>query len=169
MFLFERAQAAPTVGLLGLEIKRKWAYLVAQRCQRLGLDQVRAIGGDAREILPNLAPDHVVSRVFMHFPDPWWKKRHARRRLVGDELLEQVARLLKPGGEFFVQTDVEERAEVHTAALAAHPAFTLYGGDGRRASNPFGARSNREKRALEDGLPIYRVAGLRAPLVSVSS
>lgn len=161
MFLIQRATAAPHVQLLGLEIKSKWAYLVDQRCRRLGLDHVQAFGGDVREILPRLQPDGCVARVFMHFPDPWWKKRHARRRLVGAALLDEIGRLLRPDGEFFLQTDVEERADVHAEALTAHPAFRLEGEGGRLADNPYGAVSNREKRAAEDGLPVFRVLARR--------
>jgi tRNA (guanine-N7-)-methyltransferase len=92
----------------------------------------------------------------MHFPDPWWKKRHLKRSLMGATLLDDVARVLVPGGEFFVQTDVEERAMLHLAALDRHPAFELAGRDGYLDENPYGARSNREVRAEADGLPVYR-------------
>ena len=156
MFLIERAHAAPTSRLLGIEIKNKWAYLVEQRCKRMGLAHVRAFSGDARDILLRLQPEAAFARVFMHFPDPWWKKRHEKRRLRGPEMLDAFARVLRPGGELYMQTDVEERAEVFVADLRAHHAFDVpehpYLQD-----NPYGARSNREKRAIEDGLPIYRV------------
>jgi tRNA (guanine-N7-)-methyltransferase len=156
MFLLERAAAAPSARLLGIEIKRKWAYLVEQRVQKLGLAHVRVWGGDAREILPRLVPHGAVTRVFMHFPDPWWKKRHAKRQLRGPEMLDLFAQLLKPGGQLFVQTDVEERAAVFLEDLRAHGAW-LVPADGYVTENPFGARSNREKRAIEDGLPVYRL------------
>jgi len=160
VFLIERTQAAPDARLLGIEIKRKWAYLVEQRLLRLALPNVRVFGGDARDILLRLSPDASFERVFMHFPDPWWKKRHAKRRLRGSEMLDSLARLLRPGGEFFVQTDVEERAEVFVADLRAHHAFDVpehcY-----LQENPYGARSNREKRAIEDGLPVYRILATR--------
>ena len=71
-----------------------------------------------------------------------------------------MARLLTPQGEFFVQTDVEERAQVHIEAVAEHGAFELENGH-LMADNPYGAVSNREKRAEEDGLPIYRVLARR--------
>jgi len=161
MFLIERAQRVPGHLLIGLEVKKKWAYLVEQRCRTLGLHGARPWFGDAREVLPRLQLDQQLSRVFMHFPDPWWKKRHGKRRLVGGELLDDVARLLKPGGEFFVQTDVEERAQVHADAVATHGAFVLESADFRAIDNPYGAVSNREKRAVEDGLPIYRVVARR--------
>lgn len=161
MFFIQRAQAVPGHLLLGFEVKKKLAYRVDQRCQRLGLHGARAMFADIREVLPRVGPAGHVARVFMHFPDPWWKKRHGKRRLVGEPLLDEIARLLRPGGEFFVQTDVEERAEVHQAGVLAHPAFELPGGDGRLDDNPYQAVSNREKRAVEDGLPIYRVLARR--------
>jgi tRNA (guanine-N7-)-methyltransferase len=161
MFLIERAAAAPDAYLLGVEIKSKWAYKVARRCERLGLSRVRPYAGDARAVLASLTPDGVLSRVFLHFPDPWWKKRHAKRRLMGEEVLDLFARLLKPGGQVYIQTDVEERAAAYVEQLGAHPAFALDGDGGYLDANPFGARSNREKRADEDGLPVFRVLGHR--------
>jgi tRNA (guanine-N7-)-methyltransferase len=159
-FLYERAAARPDVKLFGLEIKKKWSYLVAERCRRRGLANVVAWGADAREVLPRV-PAASVARVFMHFPDPWWKKRHQRRRLTGSTLLDEVARLLVPGGEFFVQTDVPDRAELHLAALREHGGFRLGGVGGYLESNPYEGRSNREIRAAEDGLPVYRTLAVR--------
>lgn len=160
MFLLERARSAPEARLLGIEIKRKWAFKVAERAERENLHQVRVFGGDAREILPRLVPERGIARVFVHFPDPWWKKRHAKRRLRGASTMEPIARLLAPGGELFIQTDVEDRAQDFVTDIAAHGGFEL--------SDPpfvpdqgYGARSNREKRAIADGLPIYRVLARR--------
>lgn len=161
MFLVQRAQRVPENLVLGFEVKKKWAYRVDERCKELGLDGARAMFGDIREVLPRIDASAGISRIFMHFPDPWWKKRHGKRRLVGSELLNEVARLLRPGGEFFVQTDVEERAEIHLAAVAEHPSFALAGERGLVAENPYGAVSNREKRAAEDGLPVYRMLAHR--------
>jgi tRNA (guanine-N7-)-methyltransferase len=159
-FLIERAQAAPDARLLGLEIKRKWAYLVSERAARLGLDGVRVFGADARELLRRLGPDGCVQRVFMHFPDPWWKKRHAKRRLRGQDMLDPIARLLAPGGVLFIQTDVEDRAQGFVDDLRAHDAFEL-GAQDYVADNPYCAQSNREKRAIADGLPVFRVQARR--------
>jgi tRNA (guanine-N7-)-methyltransferase len=160
MFLLERAQFAPGSRILGLEIKRKWAYLVAQRAERLGLANVRVYGADARDVLLRLKPDGCLARMFMHFPDPWWKKRHEKRRLRGPAMFDPAARLLRPGGELFIQTDVEDRAGVLLEDLQAHGAFDV---PGYIADNPYQARSNREKRAIADGLPVYRVLATRRP------
>jgi tRNA (guanine-N7-)-methyltransferase len=161
MFLLERAQAAPGSRILGLEIKRKWAFLVAERASKLGLTNVRVFGADARDVLARLQPDGGLSRIFMHFPDPWWKKRHAKRRLSGPATFDPAARLLRPGGELFIQTDVEDRAAGLLEDLRQHGGFELPAA-GYVQDNPFHARSNREKRAIEDGLPIYRILVRRA-------
>ncbi|MDH5675646.1 MAG: tRNA (guanine-N7)-methyltransferase [Myxococcales bacterium] len=160
MFLERRTAANPDAWLLGIEIKSKWAYKVSERCKRRGLDRVRAYGGDVRQVLPNLGPDACLARAFLHFPDPWWKKRHAKRMVMGQLVLDELARLLRPGGEFFVQTDVEDRAEGYRRQLQEHPRFELEG-QGYLQGNPYDAVSNREKRAIEDGLPVYRLLALR--------
>ena len=87
-----------------------------------------------------------VSRIFVHFPDPWWKKRHHKRLVVGTPLLDEVARVLVPAGEVFVQTDVEERAGRLRSAL-------------RRAHR---VRSERHRRARR-GVPVRCAQPARAP------
>jgi tRNA (guanine-N7-)-methyltransferase len=162
MFLLERAATAPSSRILGIEIKRKWAYLVAERAKKLGLGNVRVFGADARDVLARLTPDRGLSRMFMHFPDPWWKKRHAKRRLNGPGMFDPAARLLRPAGELFIQTDVEDRAAGFLEDLREHGGFDIPA-EGYVLENPFHARSNREKRAISDGLPIYRILVTRRP------
>ncbi len=159
--LFERAAAAPESRVLGIEVKAKLAYKAAERLEKRGIENVKILCGDAREILKRAEPGRSVQRVAMHFPDPWWKKRHDKRRVIGEALLGDLARLMKPGGELFIQTDVGHRAEQYRAQLQGTPGFTLASGSGYIEVNPFGARSNREKRALEDGLPVWRILATR--------
>jgi len=159
--LFERAEAAPESRIIGIEVKTKLAYKAAQRLEKRGVRRVRVLCGDAREILQRAGPARSVERGALHFPDPWWKKRHDKRRVIGKALLTELARLLKPGGELFIQTDVEHRAEQYLQALRETPGFTLATENGYIEQNPFGARSNRERRAIEDGLPVWRILALR--------
>ena len=165
-FLIERAAAAPEAALLGLEIRRKWAAIVDARLAKLGLaSRARTLAEDARVALPRIVPDASVRRFFAHFPDPWWKKRHQKRLMLAPAVVDQVARLLEPGGELFVQTDVEERAAQLEALLAPDARFRPAGdaaGSPRLAENPYGARSPRERRAMADGLPIHRLRFVRA-------
>jgi tRNA (guanine-N7-)-methyltransferase len=115
---------------------------------------------DAQFALARLGPSGTVRRVFVHFPDPWWKKRHQKRRLMRADFLDQVARLLVEQGEFFVQTDVVERALACEELVALDACFSPAGdapGSPRMVDNPYGARSPRERRAMSDGLPIHRL------------
>ncbi len=164
-FLVERAQVVPEALLVGLEIRRKWATVGDERLAKIGArERARVFCEDARFALPRLRPDASVRRVFLHFPDPWWKKRHQKRLVMGDAFLAQVERLLEPGGELFIQTDVEERAELYAKVVAEHEAFVPAGdveGSPNLAENPYGARSPREHRAIADGLPVYRMRWTR--------
>jgi len=165
-FLVERAVVEPRAALVGLEVRRKWAAIVDGRLAKRGLaPRARVFAEDARYALPRLGPDASVRRVFLHFPDPWWKKRHRKRLVMRDDFLEQVARLLEPGGELFVQTDVEERAEAYADLVALDPRFLPDGdepGSPRLADHAYVARSPRERRAIADGLPVYRMRWRRA-------
>lgn len=159
--LFERARISPESRILGVEIKAKWAFKVDERRKRLGLENVRVVAEDIRELLPRCGPEGSVARAFVHFPDPWWKKRHQDRFVVGEPFLDALASLLAAKGELFVQTDVEDRALRYRDLIGAHASFELEGRDGFVEENPFGARSNREVRAEEDGLPIHRILARR--------
>lgn len=160
-FLFERAAAAPDRRILGLEIRLKWSAIVDERLRKAGLGgRVRALNADAREALSRLGPDASIDTFFLHFPDPWWKKRHAKRLVMGAGLLDSIARLLRAGGELYVQTDVEERAGLYAEQIEAHPAFEPAGdepGSAKLAENPYDARSPREHHAIADGLPVTRL------------
>jgi tRNA (guanine-N7-)-methyltransferase len=167
-FILERAAQTEGVCIIGLEIRLKWASLVDERLQRLGYAQrARVFAEDIRFALPRLAAGS-LSRVFVHFPDPWWKKRHAKRRLASGSVIEQMARLLRPGGELFVQTDVWDAAIAYREAVDAHHGFAPAGdveGSPLLAENPYGARSPRERRVMADGMPISRLRYRRVEAV----
>jgi tRNA (guanine-N7-)-methyltransferase len=160
-FLVERAEVAPQAGLVGLEVRRKWASIVDGRLAKRGLaKRARVFAEDVQYALPRLAPDGSVRRFYVHFPDPWWKKRHQKRLVVRGGFLEEVVRLLEPGGELFVQTDVEERATEYESLVGLEPRLEPAGdipGSPRMADNPYVARSPRERRAIADGLPVHRM------------
>jgi tRNA (guanine-N7-)-methyltransferase len=165
-FLVERAAAEPRAALVGLEIRRKWASIVDARLAKRGLaPRARVFAEDAALALPRLGPDGSVRRVFLHFPDPWWKKKHRKRLVMRDAFLGEVARLLEPGGELFVQTDVEDRAAEYAHLVDLDPRFVPDGdvtGSPRIADHAYVARSPRERRAIADGLPVHRMRWRRA-------
>lgn len=156
-FVFERAAAAPQSVIVGLEIRRKWAKIVDDRLRASGLaSRARVFAEDAKAVLPRLVSAS-LTQVFLHFPDPWWKKRHAKRLVLGDVSLGEITRCLRPGGQLFIQTDVEERALAYAEQIGREPSLRPVGASARQDENPYEAQSPREKRAIKDGLPIYRL------------
>ena len=156
-FLFERLAAAPELCMLGFEIRRKWATIVDNKLKAAGLgERARVFYEDARVALPRLAAAS-LTRIYIHFPDPWWKKRHEKRLVVSPWLMPEVVRVLRADGELFVQTDVEDRALEYEEAINQAAGLVPVPGGPRLTENPFEARSPREHRAIKDGLPIHRL------------
>jgi tRNA (guanine-N7-)-methyltransferase len=172
-FILERSRAEEGVCLLGIEVRRKWATVVDTRLRERGVgERSRVVCDDVRLALPRLGPDGSVARFFVHFPDPWWKKRHQKRLVVVESLVSEIARLLAAGGELFLQTDVPERADEYDRRLGAHPELEPAGDEprsSRLALNPYEGRSNRERRAELDGLPVYRLRYRRRWLGGIST
>lgn len=156
-FLVDRLRSVPGCRMVGLEIRRKWATIVDRRLQQYGLaSRGRVFAADAREVLSRL-PASSIARTFVHFPDPWWKKRHQKRLLLSSAVIVEIGRVLEPGGELFVQTDVLERADGYERLIGACPSFESWGPSPRVSENPYETRSPRERRAVADELPIVRL------------
>ena len=78
---------------------------------------------DARILLRQMPPGS-LSRLFLMFPDPWPKARHAKRRFVHPDNLALVARALRPGGEWRIATD-DPTYQAWTEAVLAHQALFI--------------------------------------------
>ncbi len=99
-----QAQENPDVGLIGCEPYLNGVAGLLTYITEEGIDNIRIYGDDARHVLKSL-PDASLERVFLIHPDPWPKRRHARRRFVNPPNLDQIARVLADDGEFRVGTD----------------------------------------------------------------
>jgi len=162
-FLFERAAREPARQYVGLEIREDYVELVNQRAAQTGLP-VTAVFCQAQLHLREVFGDVRANRVFINFPDPWFKRAHKNRRMVDPTLIAGVAQLAAPGAELFVQTDVWELALDALSAIESDGHFANRAGEWTfwRAGNPYGVRSWREQNAEETGLPIWRLRYDRA-------
>lgn len=158
-FLFERAPQHPRVYFLGLEIREPLVDEVNRKAAALGLDNLHAVFSNINVDLPGLVADASLARVFINFPDPWFKRKHRRRRLLNEELVEALHRKLRPGGELFFQSDVFDLALDAMAVLEdATDRFANVDGPWSFArENGYGARSLREVRCEERGLRVWRM------------
>lgn len=123
MFLVNAGQSHPDRNFLGIELDYKEGRRGAIRLERRALENVRVVGGDAKEFLRRYVPAHSVSAAHVYFPDPWWKRKHKKRRLFSDEFADLLAAVVQPGGLVHSWTDVEEYFGVISALMNHHPAF----------------------------------------------
>ena len=96
------------------------AKAVQERIDKHGLTNARIIRTEA-ELVLHFLPDCCVDRFYIQFPDPWWKRRHHRRRLMTPEFVAELRRTLRPGAEIEFITDVTEYFELAQEALRAEP------------------------------------------------
>ncbi len=120
--LIWQAKQHPTVGLIGCEPFEDGLVKALTAIDEDGLGNVRLWGDDVRPLLRWL-PEASLTRVFMLFPDPWPKKRHHKRRLFSPELLRLLARVMAPGSELRLATDIGDYARTSLQAVAQVPEF----------------------------------------------
>ncbi len=99
-----QADHNPNIGFIGCEPFLNGVAGLLKDIVDGDVDNIRIYGDDARHVM-EVMPDGSVDKLFLLQPDPWPKKRHARRRFVNPFNLDEIARLLKPGAEFRISTD----------------------------------------------------------------
>ncbi|MDQ7028575.1 MAG: hypothetical protein Q9O62_01725 [Ardenticatenia bacterium] len=154
-FILEWAEQHPDRHFLAFEIRLKHVKRVYAGVVERGLDNLWVCDDDARGVLLNIVPSNTVEVVHLLMPDPWWKKRQARRRLISPYMLDVLAAVLKPGGIFRFETDVEGYPELVDMLVADHPAFIPH--------NPALAErfrdaplTSRQRWCEEHGVPVHR-------------
>lgn len=105
--LVHQGETHPDVGLIGCEPFVNGVATCLGKLRKSSADNIRLHPGDARDLF-DVLPDAAISKAFLLYPDPWPKKRHHRRRFVTPEHLEPLHRVLKPGAEFRVATDIPD-------------------------------------------------------------
>lgn len=105
--LIEEATLHPDIDFIGCEPFINGVAKALAAIEDRGLSNVRIHAGDARDLLVALPPNS-IDRVELLYPDPWPKRRHRKRRIVSDEFLTAVARVLKGGAALRFATDIDD-------------------------------------------------------------
>ena len=119
LFLAAASAAQPDRDFLGVEIAARYARYAAARLARRELTNAMLVHGDAQRLFRELVPDACLAAVHVYFPDPWWKARHKKRRVMNEAFVREVERTLMPGGTLHFWTDVEEYFATTLELLAA--------------------------------------------------
>lgn len=157
LFLQNACEGSPDTNFLGIELAQKYAKHCAARLAKRRLTNGKILSGDAVHFFHEWLPDKCASAVHVYFPDPWWKKRHHKRRVMTESFVRQIERVLRPGGCLHFWTDVEEYFN-STLALISE-STRLLGPEieaPRPAEHQLDYRTHFERRMRMHDLPVYR-------------
>ncbi len=158
-FLLSMAQNETNWNFLGLEIREPLVNDANRWRDELGLTNLHYlfcnVNNSARSLLSSLSHG-TLQRVTIQFPDPWFKNRHAKRRVVQPELVAELANYLASGGIVFLQSDIKFVAEEMCDRFAENPAFVRQHAEEWLAENPLPVPTERETSVLSRGEPVYR-------------
>jgi tRNA (guanine-N7-)-methyltransferase len=154
-FALDHAAANPGIDLVAIETRRSDCELIRARAQKRGVRNLVVVQGDAKLLVQRLFAPGTLSALHVQFPDPWWKQRHQKRRLVDVELAALMRSLLRSGAIVDFRTDVQAyaRAAVQTWEEAG---FVNAAGRGRLWTEPPEVLSTRERRYARTGQPVFR-------------
>ena len=164
-FLVDLARADRHTLFVGVEIRRELVTFTSRELARAGLANVQLVFANMSVDMGRLFAPGSVRRFFLNFPDPWFKSRQHKRRVIGPELMTEIHRSLTPDGELFVQTDIFELALDAMGALEgmaparfvnAHEPWSFL------PANPYAAKSRRERQCEGEGARVWRLLYRRA-------
>jgi tRNA (guanine-N7-)-methyltransferase len=164
LFLRSAAAARPKTHFLGIEMAVKYARFAAAGLVKDGLSNARVVHADAARVFSDLLPDASLAAVHVYFPDPWWKKRHAKRRIMRASFVRQVERTLVAGGRLHFWTDVEDYFRHSLEVLAAHT--SLAGPESEPelpAESDLDYRTHFERRMRLHAEPVFRARFRKPP------
>ncbi|WP_254510732.1 tRNA (guanosine(46)-N7)-methyltransferase TrmB [Anatilimnocola floriformis] len=162
LFMLSASGANPEHNFFGIEVAKKYSRFAASRLSRAGRTNAKMACGDALAFFREAIVDSSLHAVHVYFPDPWWKKRHRRRRVLNESFLQDVIRTLIPGGKLHFWTDVEEYYQSTLeliAQLPPNPAGKLQGPlavPETPAEHDLDFRTHFERRTRLHELPVYR-------------
>ena len=154
-FILKMAESEPGWNFLGVEIREPLVDEANRLGDETGLANLHYVFSNAMLWLGTLIsqiPPGMLQTVTVQFPDPWFKKKHAKRRMVNKELVDTVAEKLSPGGRVFVQTDIEFLAEEMFTLFRANEDLSEIATE----ENPFPVRTEREQAVEDKELPVFR-------------
>lgn len=163
-FLLEMAKLEPSWNYLGLEIREVLVDDAILTTRKLNLTNLHYlfcnVNNPLTPLLESLSPK-TLQRVTIQFPDPWFKNRHAKRRLLQPQLVAELATYLASGGMVFLQSDIEGLLLEMRDRFATHPDFILHSPESLLTPNPLPVATEREQTTLLRGEPVYRAIFIR--------
>jgi len=169
-FLIELATKYPDWNFVGLEIREPLVSLCEKKRRKLELTNLKFLFCNVNVSLDEWLSDldfGQLKRVSIQFPDPWFKRKHFKRRVLKTNILNSIAKAMSKDGEIFIQSDIFKLIEYMTNTIDKNRYFTRKNvGDLRSIDkNPYNVMTDREIFSLKKNLLIYRVMYIRNSLL----
>lgn len=113
----QMAQQNPDVDYIAADVHTKGIARTLIQIQARDLTNLRVLHDDALHFIEHRLPADSLTEVLVFFPDPWPKARHHKRRLVRTDFAQAVTRVLEPGGQLHLATDIIDYADVMREVL----------------------------------------------------
>ena len=165
-FLIELASNNPKWNFLGLEIKAPLVLLAESKRKQLELSNLKFLFCNVNVSLDKwlLELDYnQLKRVSIQFPDPWFKRKHFKRRVLQSNLLNSIAKSISSHGELFIQSDILKLVEYMTNIIDNNSYFDRKVLNGLKwlDNNPYNAFTDRELCVIKKNMNVYRVMYFR--------
>ena len=169
-FLIELAKKSPDWNFVGLEIREPLVSLCEKKRRKLELTNLKFLFCNVNVSLDEWLSDldfGQLKRVSIQFPDPWFKRKHFKRRVLKTNILNSIAKAMSKDGEIFIQSDIFKLIEYMTNTIDENRYFTRKNvGDLRPIDkNPYNVMTDREIFSLKKNLLIYRLMYIRNSLL----
>ncbi|TWU24980.1 tRNA (guanine-N(7)-)-methyltransferase [Novipirellula galeiformis] len=159
LFMATASVENPRHNFVGIEINNKCAEHAAGRLARTEACNAIMISGDAEPLFNERVPAGSLEAVHVYFPDPWWKKKQRKRRVLNERSILNFSKALRPGGRLHVWTDVldyfEETVEI-IAEIAPELGVPIPEEE-IEAQHDLDYRTHFERRSRRYRIPVYRV------------
>ena len=169
-FLIELATKYPDWNFVGLEIREPLVSLCEKKRRKLELTNLKFLFCNVNVSLDEWLSDldfGQLKRVSIQFPDPWFKRKHFKRRVLKTNILNSIAKAMSKDGEIFIQSDIFKLIEYMTNTIDKNRYFTRKNVGELRSidKNPYNVMTDREIFSLKKNLLIYRVMYIRNSLL----
>ena len=156
-FVLTESGNHPERNYLGNEIAIKYCHFAAYRLAQNKRENGYMLRGDGLKLFRELLPDECAVAVHVYFPDPWWKARHRRRRVMQPEFIKDIERVLKANGVFHFWTDVEEYFDETLELMNQHSGLSgPVKVPEKEAEHDMDYRTHFERRMRKNDHPVFR-------------